>query len=509
VTLPVVAADWRADRQWWVALAILGVGAAIRIALAARLPLFPDEAYYWLWTQHLSAGYFDHPPMIAWLIAGGSAVVGHSPLGVRVLPVIAGSVGVLAVAAAARRLAGSVAATTTAAAMTAMPLAAAGLVLATPDAPLLGYLGVGLYALVRALDHGAPPQQSLRWWLVAGWMLGLGMLSKYTAVIFAAGVLIAMVSHPYLRRRFAERGPYLAVLLAIAAFSPTLFWNAGHDWMSFRFQIDHGLGSAPTPLLLRLWRNEGDLIGGQLGLVSPILFGTMAVAVVRAARSRERPIEQLLGIASLFVFLFFAMSASRRRVEPNWLAPAYLGGVILVASCVWTERATAWVRSGVTMAAVLSAVVYVHAVTPVLPVPPAKDPIARSFGWQDLAGAATRAAAEPGAAPGSNVWIAADRYQDASEISFYGNLGPRVFALNLAGRPNQFDLWPRFRDRARKGDRLVLALDDTRDPHAAIVSLRPHFTSILLGELVELKRDDAVIGRRRIYVLDGWLGSWP
>jgi hypothetical protein len=217
----------------------------------------------------------------------------------------------------------------------------------------------------------------------------------------------------------------------------------------------------------------------------------------------------MLGIMSVFFFLFFVVSASRRRVEPNWLAPAYLGGIVLVACCAWTDRALAWVRSGVTMAAVLSVVVYVHAVKPVLPIPPARDPVADAFGWQDLATAATRAAAEQGAASGANVWIAADRYQDASEIAFYGDLGPRVFALNLSGRPNQFDLWPRFPELARKGDRLVLVLDETREPHATLVALRPYFASALLGELVELMRDGTVIGTRRIHVLDGWNGGWP
>ena len=31
-------------------------------------PVNPDEAYYILWSNNLSLGYYDHPPMIAWLI---------------------------------------------------------------------------------------------------------------------------------------------------------------------------------------------------------------------------------------------------------------------------------------------------------------------------------------------------------------------------------------------------------------------------------------------------------
>jgi len=45
----------------WVLLLALGV----RLIIAALVPLHPDEAYYWEWSRHLAAGYFDHPPAIA------------------------------------------------------------------------------------------------------------------------------------------------------------------------------------------------------------------------------------------------------------------------------------------------------------------------------------------------------------------------------------------------------------------------------------------------------------
>src|SRR5579871_5953924 len=54
----------------------------------ARLPLSADEAYHWLWSKHLAAGYFDHPPMIAWLIRAGTALFGDTPFGVRVAGVV-------------------------------------------------------------------------------------------------------------------------------------------------------------------------------------------------------------------------------------------------------------------------------------------------------------------------------------------------------------------------------------------------------------------------------------
>ncbi len=39
-------------------------------------------------------------------------------------------------------------------------------------------------------------------------------------------------------------GPWLAVLVASLVMLPVLRWNALHDWSSFRFQLEHGLGQS-------------------------------------------------------------------------------------------------------------------------------------------------------------------------------------------------------------------------------------------------------------------------
>ncbi|HZQ39979.1 MAG TPA: glycosyltransferase family 39 protein, partial [Rhizomicrobium sp.] len=55
----------------------------LRLVMAALLPLSADEAYYWLWSRHLAAGYYDHPPAIALVIRFGTLLLGDSELGVR------------------------------------------------------------------------------------------------------------------------------------------------------------------------------------------------------------------------------------------------------------------------------------------------------------------------------------------------------------------------------------------------------------------------------------------
>src|SRR5579872_5518298 len=142
--------------------------------MAAIVPIVPDEAYYWEWSRHLAAGYFDHPPMIALIIRAGTLIAGDTTFGVRCVAVLIGSIATVAAVALAQRFGGAVAARRAAWAVLAMPLAGAGLVLATPDVPLLAALAIGLFAVDLAISSS-----SLEWWIVAGLALGLGMDSKY------------------------------------------------------------------------------------------------------------------------------------------------------------------------------------------------------------------------------------------------------------------------------------------------------------------------------------------
>ncbi|MDH4325213.1 MAG: hypothetical protein OEW90_13835, partial [Betaproteobacteria bacterium] len=54
-------------RQWfWLALAAT---LAFRFWLGAAFPITGDEAYFVLWGRRPDLGFYDHPPMIGWLLA--------------------------------------------------------------------------------------------------------------------------------------------------------------------------------------------------------------------------------------------------------------------------------------------------------------------------------------------------------------------------------------------------------------------------------------------------------
>lgn len=507
-----------AGTKWTRALQVLAAGTVMRLVMATLVPLTNDEAYYWEWSHRLAAGYFDHPPAIAWLVALGP----DTALGVRLGAVLAGTLAGVALIRTARRLGGDEAAWWAALIFTCLPLASAGYVLATPDAPLLLALAWTLHAVVEALSSPVGSRASLRWWTLAGVAVGVAMLSKYTAVLVPAAIALSCALYAPLRARFRESGPWVAVAVASLVLAPNLWWNATHEWTSFAFQLGHGLGAPRSTGVAAVLQREFNLVGGQAGLTSPILFVLLLGAVWRALRARGDDVARLLGTVSVFVLLFFAWSATRKNVEANWPAAAWLPAMILLAVEAARAHRTAWLRGGLWLGGALVVVVYVDASTllaPRLGLRPRRDPVSQAYGWEGVARdveAAVRTAQAPG--PGDSlpprVWVAADRYQDAAQLSWSlarrGAGTPGVFSLNLGSRPNQYDLWPLFRQRAVRDDALVLILDETDGAEPKpIVALAPFFARVDEGPPVVRTTHDILLGRQRAWLLRGWNGGWP
>ncbi len=512
------SSDFHAPAEPWArAMQVLAAGTILRLVMAALVPLTNDEAYYWEWSRRLAAGYFDHPPAVAWLVALGT----NSTLGVRLGAVAASFFAGIALLRTARRLGGDDAALWASLMFACTPLAAAGYVLATPDAPLFCALAWTVHAVVEALEASAGSRGALRWWIVAGVAIGVAMLSKYTAVLVPAAIALSCGLYAPLRARFREPGPYVAVLIASLVLAPNLWWNATHEWTSFAFQLGHGLGEPKKTGFAAMFNRELNLFGGQAGLTSPILFILLVGAVARALRQRGDAVLRLLATASVFIILFFVWSATRKNVEANWPASAWLPAIILLSVEASHGRQVAWLRRGLWLGVALVALVYADAALLLAPrfgLRPGRDPVSQAYGWDAVAAGvaeAVRSAQVParGEPLPRHVWVAADRYQDAAQLGWaLRNAGTDtlgVFSTNLGGRPNQYDLWLGFRQRAMRGDVLVLVLDESTDEPAPIVTLAPYFSRIDEGPPVARTAHGLLLGRQRAWLLRDWRGGWP
>lgn len=503
-------------RAWRLALVVVLAAVAVRLVLAGLVPLFPDETYYWEWSRRPAPSYFDHPPAIAAVIAFGTGLFGDTRIGVRFGAILLSLVGSLAAIALARRLGGGRAALIAAVALAVMPMAAAGLLLATPDAPLLAAFAVGTWALVRAVEKEAGSLSEIGWWSATGLALGAALLSKYTAVLLPAGAALGLLLDPRLRRRLLTPGPWIGLGLGLAAFSPIIMWNAELGWPSFAFQLDHGLGggSSDAGLVTRLLgavNRELEYLGGQLGLVSPILFVLMGIAALRALRAGVRgqgdSRQTVLSGIALVVFGAFALSALRRHVEPNWPAPAYVAGLVLLASAAWRDRGRRWLKWGSWLGAAVVAVIYVQALLPAIPIDARRDPIAQGHGWGSLAGETQDARTRLLEAGCPTVHVATNRYQEASQLAFHLPDHPAVFSLNVRRRSNQYAIWPGFEDTASVGDCLVFVDIDDGWARQIVADLTVRFGATSEIGPTQRKRGRGVTADYRLWAFTGWTGD--
>lgn len=281
---------------FWVAL-------AVKLLLAAALPLTSDEAYYWVWSQHPQLSYYDHPPVVAWLFYLGN-FTRWFPGSVRWPGVVLAHLGlglwlrILGRWLDERRLFWWL----TLALLS--PLLGGSALIVTPDVPLLFFYALATLAYVH---WSARPD----FWrsLSLGLVIGFGLSSKYMMILFPLSVLV-----PAWRKRETRWGLLLnlpwMILGVVVGTCPVWLWNLTNDFASFKFQARHGLGR-------KAWKPSWTIeyVALQVALISPI--------VLYFATRRRRRLPAYFTWLACTPFAFFLITTARGYVEANWPIAAY------------------------------------------------------------------------------------------------------------------------------------------------------------------------------------------
>ncbi len=307
------------------------------------LPLHFDEAYYWVWSKHLQLSYFDHPPMIAWLIKLVT-VFGDAEWLIRLVPLGCMTLTGFGIWQMAKDLFNATVADRALLIFLLSPLAQLGFSLATPDAPLILGWTATLWFLQRTLFG-----DRRGYYYLAGVTAGFALLSKYTAVLLLPGVLGFLLFSSY-RRQLGNRAVWFSIGTALLVFSPVLLWNYRHEWVSFQFQLNHGFAAAQT-------LNPGsffEYLGVQTVALNPLFFLVLLYVLFRSWRKILADEKQVFLLwPCLTVLVFFAYSALFKRPEGNWAAPAYVTGIVLIARWLECLRYRNIYRAGIVVGAVL------------------------------------------------------------------------------------------------------------------------------------------------------------
>ena len=311
--------DWTSDLG---CLTIILGFFGLRLLTAAFLGFGVDESYSLSISRDLSLSYFDHPPLHQWITHYAEALLGltHS---VRIPFILMFGFSGWAMFLLTRRLFGRTAAFWAVLALNLsgfFSFSAGSWVL--PDGPLTLALLACAATLARVLfPNEAEQRASWRHWLLVGFWLGMALLSKYQALLFAIGCGLSLWSLARGRAALRGPGPYLAILVALAVFAPVIIWNAQHDWASIAFQsarrgAAHGL--RPSAVLTAL--------GGEMALLLPWLFLPLSLGAIRAARrgpgDGEAWLCLMLAAPTIVVFSLIPMLGAPGL--PHWSMSGWL-----------------------------------------------------------------------------------------------------------------------------------------------------------------------------------------
>lgn len=308
-------------------LVLIGITFLIKLLLASLLDLGNDEVYYWTYALHLDWSYFDHPPLVAWLIRLTTMNLNlHQELFVRLGALLASAVSTWLVFRIASVMkdekAGWYAALLFTASIYSSVIAGLFILPDSPQAPF--WFGAILLLAKMIKSTEASPKN----WLLFGLAAGLCILCKVHGVFLWSGV----VSYVVLFDRTWLKSPwmYIAIFISALVVSPIIIWNIQNDFVTYNFHSERVAFRDLSINSLSFFRE----IFGQIFYNNPINFFLVWLAVWHMNKPVFRPWKKYIRLfyCCFLPMIFCTTSLSLfRDTLPHWSGPAYSGLLILVA----------------------------------------------------------------------------------------------------------------------------------------------------------------------------------
>lgn len=394
------------------------VVAAVHMLTNGRYGFHRDELQVLDDARHLAFGYVPYPPFTPFIERVSLVLFGTSLIGLRFFSVLAQAAVLVLSGWMARELGGGrLAQVVAAVAVTIGPVVLFnGTEFQYTSFDCLWWV-LAAYLVIRLLCSGDP-----RWWLAIGFVIGLGMMTKYTMAFFVAGIIGGTLLTPA-RRDLKNPWIWCGAAFALLAFLPNLIWQIDHHFVSLDFlrhihARDVGEGRANGFLI-------GQFVTSTNLLAAPLwLAGLIYVFAVPEGKP-----FRMIGWMYVIPLALFMISRGRAY----YLAPAY--PMLLAAGAVWGE---CWVDSlasgwkGLVLAAefILLAAGGAASAAINLPIFPVSSPhnvalringdLREEIGWPELVATVARIRDSLPAQKRSRVGILVGNYGEAGAIDLYG-----------------------------------------------------------------------------------------
>ena len=270
--------------------------------------IIDDEAYYWVYSHFLDWGYFDHPPMIAFLIKIGSALF-PAELGVRLLPSLLGAGTVFLVLQMLKEKVRDIRLPMLI--LCAIPLlhSHVGGFIAIPDLPLVFFATLFFFFYKKYLIRDSPAVI-----LLLSLSIVLMLYSKYHALLVIGLTVLSNL------KLLSRRSFWMVVLISLILYLPHILWQFKHDFVSFGYHlVDRNRPFEIRHLL--------EYVGNQWLMIGP--FAGIFLFYLGVSKRTEDKFEFALKFNLIGFFLVFLFSSLKGHVEPHWTAAAIVPLLLL------------------------------------------------------------------------------------------------------------------------------------------------------------------------------------
>jgi hypothetical protein len=311
------------------------IASLVRFVIAFSIELGNDEVYYRMYAQWLQWNYFDHPPMVGWLIRFTTAnLFFDNELFIRLGAIISAAITTWILYLSGKKLqdefTGFLAALIYTATIYGSIIAGTFIL---PDSPQMLCWSSSLYLLIGITANTTINRKKAIALVWFGFIAGLGMLCKIHSVFLWFGLLLYVIF--YNRAWLKQPALYISGAITLLLFYPVIKWNIDNHFVTYLYHSKRvdvaGSGFNITTFL--------TFVAGQVFYFNPVIYPFLIAATVAAIKNKTLVLsahKRLLLFTSLPLIVISTGISFFKTVLPHWTGPGYTG-IILLTACYFSS----------------------------------------------------------------------------------------------------------------------------------------------------------------------------
>lgn len=502
---------------------LIAISCLVRMFFAFFIELTNDEVNYWTYALYPSLSYFDHPPMVGWLIRLSTLnLLFTNELFVRLSSILIGAINTYVIFLIGRyvkdELTGFYSAILYQSSIYCFIISG---IFIMPDTPLLLFWLLSVYYFMKSVMNKNIDRSSRISLILAGMFVGLALLSKYHSVYLWVGALLYVII--FNRKWFKTKEIYISLLISIVIFIPVIIWNYNNDFISFTFQserVDIMSSGIRFDYLLT------ELVG-EIFYNNPVNVVLIIIALFSIKRMDiDKDKKWFILLFSLPLILTFICFSLFRRTLPHWTGPGYIALIILTAAFYSQKQSVKrffkvplphLVSQFVLLAVLISGYLQINGLlfrTSTISSNPTElgrnDVTLDMFGWKQIAKRFSELNEKYVIENivKSDVPIISNKWYNAGHIDYYLGrfMDKRVYCAGYMNDMRNYLFVNRVRGDMNMGDDAIY-ISPSRDYKNSQELLKSSFEKIIPLDTIRVRREGEVVENVFLYKLEKYTGK--